>query len=96
MGVSSTSAKLMWSPPEKHLRNGRIMLYEIQYYERNKPIETTTVNTTDTQQVIEGLEMNTDYIFKIKAFTEVGAGPWSQRLPFRTFGQRESQGKGWG
>ena len=91
MGVSSTSAKLMWSEPEKHLRNGEIVMYEILYHKRADPIETLDVNTTETHQLIEGLTMNTDYIFQIKAYTSKGAGPWSQRLPFRTMGQCKFQ-----
>ena len=62
-------------------------MYEIMYHKRNDPIDVYDVNTTDTQLVIEGLEMNMDYVFQIKAYTSKGAGPWSNRLPFRTFGQ---------
>lgn len=80
----------MWNEPEKHLRNGDIIMYEIIYHKRSDSTETNDLNTTDTHLAIEGLEMNTDYIFQIKAYTGEGAGPWSSRLPFRTFGRCES------
>lgn len=47
------------------------------------------MNTTDTSLTVEGLEPTTDYIFQIRAYTSKGPGPWSNQLPFRTFGQRK-------
>lgn len=62
-------------------------MYEIMYHKQSDPISVFDVNTTNTQLIIEGLEMNTDYIFQIKAYTSRGAGPWSNRLSVSTFGQ---------
>lgn len=64
-------------------------MYEIMYHKLANQVDVYDVNTTDPQLVIEGLGMNTDYAFQIKAYTSKGAGPWSNRLPFRTFGQCE-------
>ena len=88
-GISSTSVRLSWNEPEKRLRNGDIIMYEISYYRTSDPTETYDLNTTDTSIAIEGLDMNSDYLFQIKAYTSKGAGQWSSRLPFRTFGQRK-------
>ncbi len=64
-------------------------MYEIMYHMRSEPIDVIDMNTTDTQAIVDGLQMNEDYIFQIKAYTSKGAGPWSNRLAFRTFGQRK-------
>lgn len=79
--------KLTWDQPARALRNGQIKMYEMMYHKRTDPVDVYDVNTTDTQLVIEGLDMNMDYVFQIKAYTSKGAGPWSNRLPFRTYGQ---------
>ena len=47
--------------------------------------ESTNLNTTGTNIVIEGLDSNIDYVFQVKAYTNKGSGPWSERLPFRIF-----------
>ena len=86
MAISSTSVKLSWLEPEKQLRNGDIIMYEISYYKTSDPTKTYGLNVTQTNIVIEGLDMKSDYIFQVKAYTSKGAGPWSARLPFQTFG----------
>jgi hypothetical protein len=89
-GMSSTSVKLSWHEPEKAQRNGEITMYEISYYKTSDPTQTYDVNSTTLNKIIEGLDMNSDYLFQIKAYTSQGAGPWSARLPVRTFGQCKS------
>ncbi|CAH1774763.1 unnamed protein product [Owenia fusiformis] len=86
-GISSTSVNLAWDPPPKKQRNGVIVQYEILYHKSSDFIMETDVNTTDMSTEIQGLEMDTDYTFKIKAYTTQGAGPWSHKVPFTTFGQ---------
>ena len=88
-GISPTSVKLTWDQPAKNLRHGDIIMYEIMYHKRSEPIDVIDMNTTDTQAIVDGLDMDQDYIFQIKAYTSKGAGPWSHRLAFRTFGQRK-------
>lgn len=87
IGVSSTSVRLEWDPPDPRLRNGDIIMYEIMYYKTQDHVDVYGVNTTETSLIIEGLAMNTDYVFMIKGYTSKGAGPWSNHLPFRTFGR---------
>ena len=86
IGVSGTSVRMQWDPPAKKYRNGEIVLYEILYHKRSNMLEDLLTNTTNTMLMIEGLDTNTDYIFQIRAYTVKGAGPWSNKLPFRTFG----------
>ena len=53
-------------------------MYEIMYYKPSDAMEVVGVNATDKEIVIEGLSMNTDYVFTIKAYTSKGAGPLEQ------------------
>ena len=81
--------RLTWDLPARKLRNGDIIMYQITYHKLADSVNEEDLNITDTFVDIVGLEMNTDYIFKIKAYTSRGAGPWSNRLHFRTFGRSE-------
>ena len=85
--MSSTSVKLTWDRPARDLRNGDIVQYEVMYYKLTDHIDTFDANTTEKFMIIEGLDMNTDYVFQIKGYTTKGAGPWSNKLKFRSFGQ---------
>ncbi|XP_046366897.1 tyrosine-protein phosphatase Lar-like isoform X5 [Haliotis rufescens] len=85
-GISETSVHLTWDLPARALRNGDIVMYQITYHKLSDPINEEDLNVTDTYVDITGLEMNTDYRFKIKAYTSKGSGPWSNNLHFRTFG----------
>lgn len=90
IGISSTSVRLQWDPPATKHRNGEIVLYEILFHQRINPADDSPTNTTDTMLIVDGLEPSTDYIFQIRAYTSKGPGPWSNQLPYRTFGQRMS------
>ena len=81
------SIKLQWDPPAKKYRNGHIVLYEIVFHKRMKQSELVAKNSTEMMTTIDGLDMNMDYIFQLRAYTSKGSGPWSNKLPFRTFGQ---------
>jgi len=61
----------------------------VLYHRPEHPSEEFSSNTTNTMLMIENLATNMDYIFIIRAYTNKGAGPWSKKLPFRTFGHCE-------
>ncbi|BFZ17029.1 hypothetical protein BsWGS_20067 [Bradybaena similaris] len=86
-GLTETSVRLTWDLPARNLRNGEVVMYQIAYHKLSDPINEEDLNSTDTFVDLVGLDMNTDYIFKIKAYTSRGAGPWSNKLHFRTFGR---------
>jgi len=90
IGLSPTSVRLQWDPPSKKLRNGDVVLYEVVYRRRGNELDDRVVNSTDSSIMIDGLDINADYVFQLRAYTSRGSGPWSNRLPFRTFGNRES------
>ena len=86
-GISSSSARLSWWEPDLSHRNGEMTLYELKYHPQSNSVDEEKVNTTDQAVMIEGLDIDTNYYFYIKAYTSQGAGPWSNRFQFRTFGQ---------
>ncbi|XP_059156952.1 receptor-type tyrosine-protein phosphatase S-like isoform X12 [Physella acuta] len=86
-GLTETSVRLTWDLPARNLRNGDIVMYQIAYHKLSEPTREEDLNCTDAFIDIVSLDMNTDYIFKIKAYTTRGAGPWSNKLHFRTFGK---------
>lgn len=86
-GLSESSVRLEWDLPAKHLQNGEIIMYQLMYHKLADPINVEDMNITDMQVDITGLDMNTDYVFQVKAYTSRGSGPWTFRLPFHTFGR---------
>lgn len=88
IGLSPTSIQLQWDLPAQKHRNGEIVMYEVLYHQQKQSTVDFATNTTDKTMKIEGLEPVTDYNFQIRAYTAVGPGPWSNRLPFRPFAQR--------
>ncbi|KAH9492263.1 hypothetical protein Btru_026124 [Bulinus truncatus] len=86
-GLSETSVRLTWDKPVKNFRNGDILMYQITYHKMSDSTTEEDVNCTDVFLDLVNLDMNTDYIFKIRAYTSRGSGPWSNRLHFRTFGK---------
>lgn len=60
------------------------------YHKRQDDMEDFTTNTTERSEYIEGLDTNTDYMFRIRAYTSEGPGTWSNKLPYRTTGHRKS------
>ncbi|WAR22990.1 LAR-like protein [Mya arenaria] len=90
VGLTETAVRLAWDLPAKKLRNGQITMYQLIFYQLVDSInvEELNISADSTQKDIENLATNTDYVFQIKAYTEKGAGPWSSRLQFRTFGKQ--------
>lgn len=84
--LTETSVLLEWDLPAKHLQNGEIVMYQLLYRKLGASMEEEQ-NATGLQYEVKGLEMNTDYAFKIRAFTSVGPGPWSAEYRHHTFGR---------
>ena len=89
IGLTSTSVQLKWDAPARNLRHGDIVLYEVVYHRADNTLEDFAVNATDTSVIVEGLDVDTDYIFQLRAYTVKGSGPWTSRLPYKTFANRE-------
>ncbi|XP_065914678.1 protein sidekick-1-like isoform X2 [Dysidea avara] len=71
---------LSWMPPDTP--NGIIIQYEVQYSVNST---TSLVNFTDTLMgTVEGLSPGTIYTLQIRAYTRVGAGPFSGTKTLKT------------
>lgn len=89
--LSETSILLEWDLPAKHLQNGEIVMYQLLYRKLGSNIE-EELNVTGLQYEVKGLDMNTDYVFRIRAFTSMGPGPWSAEYRHHTFGKSKNSG----
>jgi netrin-G3 ligand len=69
VGLTETSVRLAWDLPANKLRNGEIVSYQLIYYQLADSINVEEQNISGTQYDVTGLEMNTDYVFQIKAYT---------------------------
>ena len=72
-GTEIQVINISWSLPKEP--NGIITVYEIQ-----GPYNTTTTTTTNTQYSIGGLVPNTNYTIRVRAYTSVGPGEWTDIL----------------
>jgi len=88
IGLTSTSVQLKWDAPARDQRHGDIVLYEVIYHRTDNAQEDFAVNATDTAVIVDGLDRDTEYVFQLRAYTVKGSGPWTKRLPFKTFANR--------
>ena len=86
---SSTSIRVIWGEVPAIDRNGIITQYEVMY----EPLETfgqlaARTNMTDTNStfeiLIENLQEYVQYSITVRAYTQVGEGPFSPNITFRT------------
>lgn len=79
---SPTIVVINWDPPLPPFRNGKIIKYGYQF---NKPGDSNVeMNTTQARIVFPSLEENSEYHFKVRAYTSKGSGPWSSRISIIT------------
>ncbi|XP_045061413.1 protein tyrosine phosphatase receptor type Fa isoform X12 [Coregonus clupeaformis] len=83
VGLTTTTTKLAWEPPALAERNGRIVQYVVVYRDINSQ-QNHTNSTTETQMTIMGLQPDTTYDIRVRAFTSKGPGPNSPSIQSRT------------
>ncbi|CAB1332109.1 unnamed protein product, partial [Coregonus sp. 'balchen'] len=83
VGLTTTTTKLAWEPPALAERNGKIVQYVVVYRDINSQ-QNHTNSTTETQMTIMGLQPDTTYDIRIRAFTSKGGGPISPSIQSRT------------
>ncbi|XP_064865224.1 receptor-type tyrosine-protein phosphatase F-like isoform X7 [Oncorhynchus nerka] len=83
VGLTTTTTKLAWEPPALAERNGRIVQYVVVYKDINSQ-QNHTNSTIETQMTIMGLQPDTTYDIRVRAFTSKGAGPNSPSIQSRT------------
>ena len=79
ISVTDATVTLSWMPPK--MSNGIITQYQIEYRSCNSSdfISLNTINANLNYAVIK-LTRNTEYTFRVRAFTVVGHGPPSKEV----------------
>ncbi|KAJ8679234.1 hypothetical protein QAD02_015021 [Eretmocerus hayati] len=73
-----------WGPPLPAHRNGKIVSYNAQFHKKNDHTSEVSRNITKMRAVFTNLEENTEYVFHVKAYTKLGAGPFSEKITIVT------------
>ncbi|XP_037294802.1 tyrosine-protein phosphatase Lar isoform X3 [Manduca sexta] len=73
-----------WEAPIRADRSGQIKKYDVQFYKRGDQSSIVEKTTELTKAVFTGLEEDAHYVFKVRAYTEQGAGPYSKDLTAHT------------
>ncbi|XP_033111179.1 receptor-type tyrosine-protein phosphatase F-like [Anneissia japonica] len=81
--VSSNAVTIKWFPPLLHPSDGPLVNYVVYIYKLSLPSEIYKFETNVTELVYENLEANTEYVFRVRAVTSKGKGPYSS-LPVKT------------
>ena len=80
--LDSTGVSVHWGPVSQIDQNGIITHYEVEY---TSSISTAVSNTTTLMSLsINGLEEYIEYTLRVRAFTSMGAGPFSQPVTVTT------------
>ena len=79
---------MSWDPVPTIDQNGVIIQYEVEYnqttFSEISVYNTTTVNSTTLMVDLTGLEEYVVYSIRVRAYTSVGAGPYSDLVMERT------------
>lgn len=75
---------LTWDPPTRENRNGQIIRYDVQFHKKIDHSNIIERNITQTKAVFTNLEENTEYVFHVRAYTNQGAGPFSDKITIET------------
>lgn len=73
-----------WEPPVREFRNGLITRYDVQFHKKIDHGLGSERNMTLRKAVFTNLEENTEYIFRVRAYTKQGAGPFSEKILVET------------
>ncbi|XP_047535128.1 tyrosine-protein phosphatase Lar isoform X5 [Vanessa atalanta] len=73
-----------WEPPVRADRSGQIKKYDIQFYKRGDQSSMVEKTTESTKVVFTSLEEDAHYVFKVRAYTDQGAGPYSKDVTAHT------------
>ena len=88
MNISSTVIRVSWSPVPAIDQNGVITQYEVEFnqttFSEVSMYNTITVNSTTLMVDLTGLEEYVVYSIRVRAYTSVGAGPYSDVVMERT------------
>lgn len=90
---TSTAILVEWDPVPSSQRNGYITFYEIELNQTTFPeLNTSELRQTSGAQLmlrLTDLEEFVEYTVRVRAYTSVGAGPFSPNVSNTTFTDRE-------
>ena len=84
---SSTTIEVRWDMVPPIDQNGIITMYEVIYQPLetfNGNISTNTINLTNMSVLLTGLQEFVNYTISVRAYTSVGAGPYSDEVTVMT------------
>ncbi|KAG8191089.1 hypothetical protein JTE90_008401 [Oedothorax gibbosus] len=82
---SPTTVVITWDPPITQYQNGRINHFGVQFHKALE-MKAPEKNTTATRFVYSSLDENTEYVYRVRAYTARGPGPWSSPSTVHTPG----------
>ena len=87
--MSSTEVLVMWDIVPPIDQNGIITMYEVMYkpletFNRNISTQTMNVSGTEMSVVLMELQEFVNYNISVRAYTSVGAGPYSDEMTVMT------------
>ena len=90
--ISSTAIQVTWERVPSIAENGIITQYEIEFnqttFDEVSMSNVTTVNSSTFEVVLSGLEEYVEYFIRVRAYTNEGAGPYSDVINETTFQDR--------
>ena len=88
VSISSTAIRVTWNEVPVIDQNGIITQYEVEYNQSTfsgaTMYNTTTVDSSTFTVDLTGLEEYVEYSIRVRAYTSVGAGPYSDVVIERT------------
>ena len=88
VNISSTAIQVTWNDIPAIDKNGIITQYEVEYNQSTfsgaTMYNTTTVDSPTLMVDLTGLEEYVEYSIRVRAYTSVGAGPYSDVVMERT------------
>jgi len=88
VNISSTAIQVTWEEVPAIDQNGIITQYEVEYNQSTfsgaTMYNTTTVDSSTFTVDLTGLEEYVEYSIRVRAYTSVGAGPYSDVVIERT------------
>ncbi|XP_053606759.1 tyrosine-protein phosphatase Lar isoform X4 [Plodia interpunctella] len=75
---------ITWEPPIRADRSGQIKKYDVQFYKKGDQASAIEKKTEGNKAVFTGLEEDAHYVFKVRAYTIQGVGPYSKEITAHT------------
>jgi hypothetical protein len=82
--ITSNSLSVVWDPPPLENQNGEIRGYMVLYGVADSTGVSWNLTTNETSVELSGLMIFTSYMVRVRAFTDVGFGPYSDEVVNKT------------